>query len=108
VVKLHRRSLSRCFVGDLGRQVAKSTANQYVEHYNTRWMHSTIGYVTPANKLATCAGNLRRTGPQTEGRLLAAPDQAPGRQGRPRSGGGKTAKTGLDKANRGCGRNGLT
>jgi len=31
---------------------ARDIAGQYVEHYNTRRLHSAIGYVTPADKMA--------------------------------------------------------
>jgi transposase InsO family protein len=54
---------------------ARDIAGQYVQHYNTRRLHSAIGSVTPADKLAgPRAGNLRRTGPQTGGRPPAAPE----------------------------------
>ena len=36
----------------LSLEDARDIAGQYVEHYNTRRLHSAIGYVTPADKMA--------------------------------------------------------
>jgi transposase InsO family protein len=36
----------------LSLEDAREIASQYVQHYNTRRLHSAIGYVTPADKLA--------------------------------------------------------
>jgi len=36
----------------LSLEDAREIAGQYVQHYNTRRLHSAIGYVTPADKLA--------------------------------------------------------
>ena len=36
----------------LSAEDAREIAGEYVQHYNTRRLHSAIGYVTPADKLA--------------------------------------------------------
>ena len=56
----------------LSLKEARSVVGQFVAHYNFRRLHSAIGYVTPADKLA---GRERRIFAMRDRRLQAAREQ---------------------------------
>jgi putative transposase len=90
----------------LSLEDAREIAGEYVQHYNTRRLHSAIGYVTPADKLA---GREQEIFAARDRKLEAARQQRQSKRqaarAMPAADGGKTvttAKIGLDKSNRGC------